>query len=453
MIKKYTVFIFAILIFGAVSSFAQDPAEFTQREKTAGITQMKAAAAKLNKDMTLGEAEEILGEPAYKNKVSIAYRFEGGESLVLNSRRSNGKTWILADNKSGIDLLQTGYSASIFDFPIFIDGKELLILNQVLELRSDYLYKGHIYFSAQDIENIFGTKFRWDKENLKLKDTESKYLTKVIDVPVFIDDKELLISNPIVFFNDTVYFHLEEMSERFKIKMLYNRHSNLKPTNTFDAKYKAIVTDSPIFIDGNEFLTFNPIVTINNKIYLPADEFEEKFGIKVRYHEKNKLLEIKTGVKDGFKPTKNYDALKKFKEYILKLRDGIEIDGGIESVLGEHYYTFNDSFYMNSIPEINTFTMHYRHKDLGYFYVVQHINKIIFNENGINLSATEFDAETVDFPSFINGEEIVISSPLITLGNSTVYIPIVDFAEILGVKVDWNEEKTELNITTKQEKK
>ena len=450
MIKKYMVFILAIFIFWTILSFAQEVAEFTQGEKNLGITQMKAAVDKLRSDMTIDEAEKILGELAIKDKRRYVYLFEGGKKLELRPLYSTSSldnhsvetTWMRAFNKYGLDLLKTHYYSAIFDFPVFIDGKELLILNQILACYSDYSDFSSIYFSAQDIENTFDTKISWDKENQRLKDI-SEYAAEAIDFPVFMDDKELITSNPIIFFNDTVYLHMEEISEYFKTETQYNRHNNQKPTNLFDSEYTALVVDYPMFIDGKEFLTFNPIVSIDGKIYFSADEVEENFGIKVYYHEKNRLLEIKTGVKDGFNATKNYDALREFKEGIAKLRDGTKIDGGIKSVLGERYEDHFFDMLTSSVAPIR-----YRHKDFGVFQY--YFSKYISNEYGINVLSTEHTAMTVNFPAFTDGEEIVISSPIVTIGSrANVYLPIEDLAEPFKIKVNFNKDKEKLEITTK----
>ena len=462
MFKKHAIFILMIFAFLTVFSFAQEEPKFTQEQRNDGIIQMKAAAAKLKRDMTRAEVEEILGKATSKTKRGKdIYLFDGGEWVEVNYYTvvsgMNESSKVEFVNKYGMDLLQlrSGYLyASVFDFPLFIDSKEFLLSNKILHLNgntSESYATDNIYLSAQDIENAFGAKINWDREKQQLLPVPeyasyvfvnyAMYASNIADFPVFIDDAELIMANPILVFNDTIYLHLEEISERFEIKIQHNRHNNQQPTNIFDEKYKAIATDANIFIDSKEFLTFNPTVTINNKIYLPADEVEEIFGMKVYYYAKYKLLEIKTGIKDGFQPAKNYESLKKFKKDIAKLRDGIEIDGGIEQVLGERYTSPSD--FVRSSPS----PARYSHNEWGTF-AVQYGS--LLNKDNIDLFALEFNGRTIPFPAFIDGKEIVISSPIVTLDySSKVYIPIEDLAEYLNIKTEWNDEKKQLNITTK----
>jgi|GEM_PF-2422356 len=468
MLKKYFIPIFMILSFLAVSLSAQEAAEYTQEQKNIGIIQIKDAVSKLKQNMTRAEVEEILGKATSKTKrENDVYMFDGGEwmeisyYILVSGKIESSEVKVV--NKYGIDLLQLMSSdycyLPVFNFPIFLDGKELLLSNQSLRLNgkiSESSTTENIYLSDKDIENIFGTKISWDKEaNKQLMsrpiytqyyiDGLAMYALNIVDVPVFVDGEELIMANPILVDNDTLYLSVEEISERFKIKLQYNRHNNRKPTNTFDEKYEAIATDATILIDGKDFLTFNPIVTIDGKIYLPADEVEEILGIRVYFYAKNELLEIKTGVKDGFKPAINYDTLKQFKEGLVKLRDGTQVDGGIEQVLGERYESSSDWIRSSPTPA------RYRHKELGTFAVLY---GSLLNKDNINLLALKFNGKTVSFPAFLDGKEIVISSPIVTLDySSKIYLPIVDLAKYLNIKVDWNEEKAELNITTTQEKK
>ena len=56
----------------------------------------------------------------------------------------------------------------------------------------------------------------------------------------------------------------------------------------------AKVISSPILLNGEEPLTSNPIVTINDKIYVPIEDLAEQLGITVNFNEEKQQLEITT---------------------------------------------------------------------------------------------------------------------------------------------------------------
>jgi len=67
-------------------------------------------------------------------------------------------------------------------------------------------------------------------------------------------------------------------------------------------------TDYVIFIDGEEVLTSNPIMTIDGFIYLPMEEVTEIFGMGVSYNEEKKLIEFTK------KSEKKYITLEEYME-------------------------------------------------------------------------------------------------------------------------------------------
>ena len=58
--------------------------------------------------------------------------------------------------------------------------------------------------------------------------------------------------------------------------------------------YIARTIGFPIFINDKELLISNPIVTIHNKVYVPLDNLAEQLGIKVTFGEERQQLEITT---------------------------------------------------------------------------------------------------------------------------------------------------------------
>ena len=62
--------------------------------------------------------------------------------------------------------------------------------------------------------------------------------------------------------------------------------------------------------------------------------------------------------------------------------------------------------------------------------------------------SVEYIARAIDFPIFINDSELLISNPIVFINNQ-VYVPVENFTEQLGIKVIFDEESQQLEITTK----
>lgn len=57
-------------------------------------------------------------------------------------------------------------------------------------------------------------------------------------------------------------------------------------------EYTAKVADFSVLIDNEQVTTSNPVVTINNKAYIPVKEVEEQLGIEVEWNEEEKAVKI-----------------------------------------------------------------------------------------------------------------------------------------------------------------
>ena len=298
----------------------------------------------------------------------------------------------------------------------------------------------------------------------------ARYTANAVDFPVLIDNEKALTSNPVVTINGVIYLPIQELEEELGIKVSRNIERQFEITTKVlfanlsnDREYAAIVTGIPVLIDNGEALTSNPVVTINGVIYLPIQELEEEIGIKVDRDEdirqldggyviqRNiKSLEITTSVKEGLTSSKNKEVIVRLKEDIIKLSKGMT-RYETEQVLGKA--TPDPNAIERSISE----PVRYTHKDGVVLYVLyDDSNKVsaIFNQDGIDLLATGHIAILIDFPVLIDGDESLNSNPIVVIHHQlyakiTVYVPIEDLAEQLGIKVNFNEEKQQLEITTK----
>ncbi len=58
-----------------------------------------------------------------------------------------------------------------------------------------------------------------------------------------------------------------------------------------------------------------------------------------------------------------------------------------------------------------------------------------------------FLAEEADFPVMVNGSPVTLDMPVVTIQDRT-YLPLRAMGNVLGIKVDWNEEKAQAEVVT-----
>jgi len=477
MHKKHIVSILIILTFLAIVSFAQD-GEFIMKEKNIGIIQMKEAVSKLSQSMTRAEVEELIGKPTFETAYEHVYWFTGGERLTLYY---NGAL-SLAFNKSYFNLLRMKTDlARITYYSVFIDGNELLTSNPIITIGYG------TYLPIEEFEEQLEIDVNWNEEKQQLDITTGvpftdnalghkkidwsqrvRYEAKAVDFPVLIDGKKLISSSPAVTIKDIIYLPIEDLESHLKIKISWNKEKQLDIktdvpfTDIFHREYPALVVDFPVLVDGQELFTLNPILTIYGKTYLPVDEVSEELRIKVSLDEEElqsisvkgramsaailKSIEITTGAEEVVPTMKNNAGIARFKADIDKLKKDMT-GAEVERFLGEPHPELNKLVTSFAPPT------YYIHLYGGILIVPSESEKLsaIFNKDGFDLLATGYIANTADFPVLIDGKKALVSkTPIVTLTDSSkAYIPIEDLAEQLGIKVSWNEEKGQLEITTK----
>ncbi|MBQ7668780.1 MAG: hypothetical protein IJS47_05590 [Clostridia bacterium] len=70
--------------------------------------------------------------------------------------------------------------------------------------------------------------------------------------------------------------------------------------------------------------------------------------------------------------------------------------------------------------------------------------------SGVAVAATSFNALQATFPILINGSEWTTDKPVVVIDGST-YLPLRAMAEVLGVGINWNEGKRQVEVK-KEEK-
>jgi len=481
MLKKYFLPIVIILAFLTTSLFAQF--EVTKEQKNEGIEQMKSAVSKLSLGMTKSEVDELIGRPTFETSYGHFYCFSGEESIAL-FYDFFGKLSSAANNNN-FDLLATEYTANGINCYFYINGKEIETSNPVVFIN------GKIYISTEELEKYLVKKVVWntDKEQLeitknmpatntkaagneyKFRDTFGRseiYHAIRFDFPVFIDGKKILTSNSMVTIDNKIYVPIEELEEELEIKTVINSEklhwttsrnagrymeitTNVPVTDAVNyskGMYPAIVSDFPVFINGEELLTVNPIFTIYGKVYIPIEDVEEYFGIKVS--QISRIFVPGVRVLSGLNITtkilftdeeillwkEKRAEVAKLKEDVAKLRTGMTIDE-VKQVLGEPNPELKYYVYKNG----ETLVARYDKNNPNWL-------TYISNYDGFNLLSTGDTVRPVELSVVINDEELFISNPMV-MSHNKIYAPIVDFAEALGIIVSFNKDKELLEIITK----
>ena len=74
------------------------------------------------------------------------------------------------------------------------------------------------------------------------------------------------------------------------------------------------------------------------------------------------------------------------------------------------------------------------------------IGALLFNSPAIANTIKTLIAEEATFPLVLDGNEIKLNNPIITIEGRT-YLPLKEFGDILGVNVKWNTEKDRVEIS------
>ena len=254
----------------------------------------------------------------------------------------------------------------------------------------------------------------------------TRYTAKVIDYSILIDNEEMLTTNPMLIINDKQYILIEDFVEISKINFVWNME-----------KQQLEITTSVPFIGYRE-ITINggirsAINTLSN-MGLTINEINQRIPKyeKVTLEEKNAgIAELKEAVSklNGL----NMNEVIQFMGYpTADIGSGLYIPMYI--FLGGEYITLS----YGPDDKLDSVT----------------------NKNLLNLFSTEYTTIGEDFPVFINGKELLISNPIVTVNKITylpiehlnrTFVPIEDFSKAFGMKINFNEEKQQLEIVTKKE--
>lgn len=140
--------------------------------------------------------------------------------------------------------------------------------------------------------------------------------------------------------NDEIYISKQDLGNFFD-KYIYEDTKNNQIVTTYDNKIAAIsLEENKININGSNKTTYAQPIEKDDTIYLPIQEFEDVYGIQIKYIENSKVLTIDSISKEQKKAiiTKNV-AVKSSKKFIAKTVDRIQKGSYVVVVSEEKGYT------------------------------------------------------------------------------------------------------------------
>jgi len=250
----------------------------------------------------------------------------------------------------------------------------------------------------------------------------------------------------------------------------------------------AKTTDYVIYIDGEEALTSNPIVTIDGYIYLPMEEVTEIFGMGVNYNEEKERIEFTEKSEKEYITLEEY--MKIFKDFDPEniSQEQESIQKGISSGTIHPLYPremknesirnmrASTSILVKGMPRESVTEVLGAPFDIGsgsyipmYFFgcgerLVLGVDDwergvlSTYNRYNIDLLLTRHFVTLEKAPVFIDGEEFKVKNSLVTidkkafeqsLGLSKVYLSLEDFSAIFGVNFTVNWQDPRIKVTMK----
>ena len=466
MIKKYLILLL-VLFFLNVVSFTQEEIIIVEQQNT-DIAQMREVVNKLKSGMTREEVENLIGKPLFETNDGSIYWFSSSERLTLYYT----STLYSAYNKNNFDFFGISYTANStgpFVLPIYLNDKEFLPISSVISVRGD------TYLPIEKLGSLLGftVSFKIEKQQQKAtpKNYNGDYGVPAVDFPIFLNGNELLTSNPIVNVNGVIYISINDFAKLLGLPVTFNSErqsidigkssSNIGLSMLTPGACAAIVTTKQVFVDGNKLLTIDPIVTVDDKIYLPLEEVNNELNIKLDFKRElqtfkinnidyplyvRKSLDIITDMEvNNNIELKDNEGVAQFQADISKLRKGMTKDE-VRLILGEPQ---PEDIHVPPLSRVSPY-LHYLHDGGGLVKILYDDGKLsaVFNKSNIDLLSTGYIATIANFIVLIDGKELLTSNSVVTISNK-VYVPIEDLAEQLGMKAFFDEEMQQLEITTK----
>ena len=159
MLKRYAI---PLLILLTIGSFTMEV--FTVAMNNTGAAILQDQVGKLSRGMTCDEVLKCIGKPTVdigSGRYIPVYLFDGGESLTLTFDFNNKLS--TAQNKDGFDLLSREYSAKLAEFPVLVNGEEIITSNPIVTINDK------TYIPLKEMETQLGIKVEWSEEEGTVK--------------------------------------------------------------------------------------------------------------------------------------------------------------------------------------------------------------------------------------------------------------------------------------------
>ena len=295
-----------VLTFVTVVSFTQDGGDITEQkepvfkmeEQKTNILQLKEAVSKLSKGMTEDEVVQKIGFPLLIITGDYRPRYTFSANLELTLRYDFDGKLSTASNNDGFNLLSTEYLTKVVDFSVLIDGDMVVNSNTVLIINKK------TYISIKDMAEQLGIKVNWDAE-MRNHEVATTNIAQIIEVACKLS-KGMTMDEVVQQIGEPTHT-TDPARKRYNAvwgEYLTLSFSDGKLSGVFDRTHNydllsgeyaiASVVDFPVFINDKELIISNPVVTINDKIYVPIEDLAEQLGIKVSFNEEKQQLEITT---------------------------------------------------------------------------------------------------------------------------------------------------------------
>ncbi|MBE7039704.1 MAG: copper amine oxidase N-terminal domain-containing protein [Ruminococcaceae bacterium] len=253
----------------------------------------------------------------------------------------------------------------------------------------------------------------------------------------------------------------------------------------FSASYKAVVPTFNVLVGGERFYSEPPVIVIDGRTYLPLRALGDCLGVHVEWNDEAGQVEVDTtkevlqkepAAKNGYDKFDDVPDFGKVTKTKLVHRESSATDFGyvtsfaysltednlsssvssyVESVLllGFDEYFYDNSDNQETILLLNEKTGRLINLVLNgnimvitIFEQLHTVDEWMALDEGKSLPQKEYEALEAGFKVYVDGKEFVSENPPLVVDGRT-YLPLKAMGDCLGVFVEWNSSKGQVEVT------
>ena len=253
----------------------------------------------------------------------------------------------------------------------------------------------------------------------------------------------------------------------------------------FALSYKAVEPTFDVLVNGERFYSDPPVIVIEGRTYLPLRAMGDCLGVYVEWNSQKSQVEVSTTkeatpkqpeVKDSYERFTDVPDFGKLTNLSPSAEEELPTDIGYMSSYGYEIPVDNLSSAISSYLEqllVAGYEEYFYDDSQGYetillfreesgrmINLVLLENKLVVSvmekkhtsdewialDSGQALPAKEFDAVTAGFKVLVDNKEFVSENPALVVDGRT-YLPLRAMGDCLGVDVEWNSEKGQVEVT------